>query len=385
MKKQILLLAFLVLAIFSSLTDSYGQAIKRSDPRPLACQNDALHPIAGNPYDYTLDATPSGGIFTWWATKNPDFVTSGGTPLVTTLNTGTALGISATELVAHSTNYGAGNGTAANTVNITWSSALLAGTQYQGTPGAPAPARTPTFVVAHYAAPAGSGCSDNLKVYELEPLNGFTVDILSLDPTTVAPSGTGQAVYDYDAAQCVDIVRGASYAPSGILYNYGTNVLYYEVVAANFSTQWTPHFQLGGLQGTQTADIVWSYDNTFATNVTVATGAGNGVHVSPSPAVVANTVTNTSLGVSIYVRVTIHNNTYETIGVNTINLAVAGQNNESLWDVDNNSATADCSAVTTETYEDAVDQLINPRPTVAEGTASVAPFTTNLNLIDPRP
>lgn len=379
MKKQIFIL---VLALFAS-TMSFAQAIKGSDPRPLTCPNDALHPIAGKPYTYTLDATTqAGGVFTWWATKDPSFIATNASG-VTTMNTGTALTVASKNLLNTSANYGAANASTTNNVSITWSSALLVGTEYQSTPGAASPAKTPTFVAAHYAAPAASGCADNFKVFELDPLNGFTVDILSLDPTAKTPVGALQAVYTYAAEQCVDKVRGASYVADQILFDYGTNVLYYEIVAANFSEQWTPTFLIGGLQPGQTADIVWDTDNTFATPVSVSTAVGNGEYVSPSAATVDASVTNTSLGVSIYVKVTIHNGKYETIADNTISLAVAGQNKELQWDVDNNVVTADCLTVSAKTFEDSVNQLIKPRPTVVEGTTST--MSTNPNLIDPQP
>lgn len=382
MKKQLFIL---ILAVFASVNVVLAQpyATTHTAPRPLACNNDALHPIAGKPYVYTLDATPPNGVYTWWATKNPNFIST--TASTTTMNTGTQLTTASGDLINVSPNYGAGNGTTANTVSITWSSALLAGTQYQSTPGAAAPAKTPTFVAAYYAAPSGSGCADNFKVYELEPLNGFTVDILNLNPTTKVPDA---GTYSYTAEQCVDNVRSATYTTAHqILYDYGVNVLYFEVVAANFTEEWTPTFNLTGLQTNQTADIVWDYSTAFSTPVTVKTGAtADGEFVSPSVVKVDPSVTNTSLGVSIYVRVTIHNGKYETLTANKISLGVAGQNKELAWDVDNNNpATADCSTVATKTFEDTVDQLINPRPDVKEGTKSVAPFTTNLKLIDKEP
>ena len=77
-----------------------------------------------------------------------------------------------------------------------------------------------------------TGCSDNFKVYEIDPINGFTVDVLNLNPTTFLPDATP---YTYEPEQCSDDVRGASYSAGAMVYDYGTNYLYYEFVAANFT------------------------------------------------------------------------------------------------------------------------------------------------------
>jgi hypothetical protein len=85
------------------------------------------------------------------------------------------------------------------TIQLTWSSTLLAGTEYQV---------TPTFVVAYYVD--ADGCTDNIKVWELDPMNGFVVDILAMDFTTPASS---RDVYDPATPPeiCVDVVESAIY------------------------------------------------------------------------------------------------------------------------------------------------------------------------------
>ena len=87
MKKQILIFAFFVLATFASLTDAFGQAIHWSIPRAVACDDDALHPMAGIRYTYQADVNDPSGAGKWrfWATKDRNFITTpAGTPVFNT-------------------------------------------------------------------------------------------------------------------------------------------------------------------------------------------------------------------------------------------------------------------------------------------------------------
>ena len=378
MKKYLFIL---ILAVFASVTVAFGQgAVPGTAPRALACENDALHPIAGKPYVYTLDATPNNGIYTWWATRDPNFIStvssttaSGTLTMNTTMNTNTALAVGPTSpIIAASSSYGSANAGTTNSVTITWSSSLLADTEFQGTPLA---SPGPTFVAAYYAA-TGANCADNFKAYELDPVNGFTVDILGLDDATLNAVGATDAdKYTYVDEQCVDNVRSATYVSGLIRYDYGVDYLYYEVVAANFSGSYKPTFVLTGLDADQQATIEWDYTKAFTSPNAVTSG-------TPSTVSVTTSETNTSNGVSIYVRVSVKNLKYETLAAQTLNLAVAAQNADGYWDVDNNVASPDCS-LNTETYEDEIDQIINERPTVVEGTSST--MSTNPDLIDPEP
>lgn len=191
MKKQILLVALLVVALFSSLTNALAQtpsAIHYSAPRPLSCVPDALHPMAGQPWVYTAQASVP-GTYHFYATKDASFIAA------TALRNATAL-TTPTDLLTASATYNSPN--TANSVEITWSSAILANTDYQGTPDATGATPSPTFVAVYFAS--ADGCSDNFKVWELDPLHGFTVDVLAIDPDAVAtlPSYTVVPATCYD-------------------------------------------------------------------------------------------------------------------------------------------------------------------------------------------
>lgn len=379
MKKQILILALLVLAIFASVNKSYGQtlAIAGSAPLGISCLDDLTHPIAGKPYTYTVVSNQTTGTpsFTFWATKDADFIATDGVfpaTLTTTTNMDTYLkspttATTGTDLLVSGANYitpGTGQ-----SLGLTWSTAILNGTD---------PEATPTFVVVSQDATA-TQCANNLKVWSIDPIKAFTVDIRNID--NAAPTGASLAYsLTSNEDQCMDMVRGATWVaaagtPGVINYNYGYQVMYFEVIAANFSASWTPTFQIAGLGNGQTATFQQSIDKAF-TDPTAAAAIVNGTPVVGSQ--VTTTVTNTSTGVSIYVKVTITNVTYEGIASTPITLTVDGENAEGDWDIANNTLTdltPACGAATAADQNDFAIQTLNPRPDVTPAiTDPVTPF-----------
>jgi len=333
MKKQILILTFLVLAIIAGTSNSFGQATHNSDPAAVvSCTNDALHPIAGKPYDYAVTTDPTGGNYTWWATTNTSFINAGALNNTSALTTPDVTAVTTAGFADYNTSD------TENQIKLSWGTDALA-----------AAATTPTFVAVYYEAPSGS-CSDNLKVYQIDTVNAFTVDILSLDETTLTADASG---YSYAAAQCFDNVQSATWNAGAMVYDYGTNVLYFEIVAANFTEEWTPTFTVSGLQGAQTATIEWDYTTAFGSPVSVVSGTA-----SSSPA--TTNATDTSTGVSIYARVTITNSTFEGIADTPITLAVNGTNTAGQADV----VASDCSSPDTNE----ATQTLTRRPTVTDNT-----------------
>ena len=337
MKKQI----FILVMVFLSATATFGQMKKGSDPQPLSCTPGPLNPMAGVPYDYSATLVPTGGNFTWWATKDVDFIKS--IAGVATNNLATKLSVG-TDLTATSANYGiAGGTTNASTVNITWSGATLAGTTEL----------SPTFVVMQNDA-TGTNCANNLKVYQIKPINGFTVDIKNMDQAK-AP-----LAYAASYSTCVSKIASAKYdsGTKAIITDYGTNILYFEVVAANFTGSYTPSFQVSGLQtGQSVTSLDLFTDAAFATTA-IATTLTTGVYSTSAPVTVDPSVTNTSVGVSLYVRLTIANGTYETLTDEPVTLAVNGTNAAGEKDVLN----TDCAQQTN--FEDISIQTITARPKV---------------------
>lgn len=362
MKKQILFLAFFILAALASITNSYGQGLVPGPTRPTAttCVGEPLHPYAGKPYDYSVTigngvAVPADG-YTWWATKDQNFITASGT-----INYGVAtrLNVATGELIAVGPGYGTTSGT--STMNITWSPEILAGTNYQYSKAT----GTPTFV----AVVGTSTCTNNVQVYEINPKPAFTVDITNIDPSTM----TSTATLGDQVGQCVDIVRSAIYNTTSheIDMDYGTNTLYFEVIAANFVTNWTPLFQImaGSLAADQTVDIGWatSFANAQAGTFveTEMTGIVDGGTASGTTAIAADaTVTDTNDGVSLYVRVVIHNNQEESLALRPFTLAVDGVDSTNEWDLVNLACTEPDAA----DQDDKAIHNINPRPQIDDAT-----------------
>lgn len=349
MKKQILFLA--ILALFAG-TSSFGQSILGSAPRGTTCPDNALNPIAGKPYNYQAAATPTGGNFLFWATKDQNFISTAAG--VTTNNLATRLTTPA-DLLTVSTNYA--TPAVADLVTITWSDAVLSATTVA----------SPTFVATQYTALAAN-CADNFRVWSIVPTKAFTVDIRNIENLAPVPLG-----YDVAEDQCFDITRGASYVGSAMVYDYGTNILFFEVVAANFTVSWTPTFTVTGLMpaGTpvQTSVVEWTYD---------APALWNGSTVwHPASTQVLTSATNTSTGVSIYVRVTVTNHNYEGINLTPITLAVDGVNSVNDWDIANNTIGVPgplCLPGSLNDKQDIAMQTLKARPTLTPVTPT--PFVT---------
>jgi len=356
MKKQILFLAFFVLAVMAGITDTYGQGAAPSTqlPRTLTgCNDYPLHPLPGKEYAYQVtNPTADATSYTWWATKNPNFIdlTNGG-PDLTNMLTPTA-----GELISVSGDYNSATG--GSTVSITWSPQILANTLYLGTPGTDP---SPTFV----AVMANGSCTNNIQVYELNPLKAFTVDVANFDATKAASELYGETV-----STCVDEVRGAAYSGGSLTMDYGTNTITFEVIAANFVDTWTPLLQVNGLLKDQTATIGWAYtigDAVAGNYVQSISGLTEGGTLSGTTAA-TTTSTNTVNGVSIYVTVVVDNNTYETLLAQNVTLTVDGVDSTGQWDL-----TTNCLSGTAPDQDDTAVQVLTPRPEIIHNTVDGAP------------
>jgi hypothetical protein len=365
MKKQILILAIFTLAIFAGTDNVFGQVLAPSDYGTVAvpltvCVGDAQHPKAGQTYTYSFDTGSSATAFRWWATKDPDFVSAD--PTVT--NQTDSLLVSTGELTSVSASYW--GETATNGVDITWSADILGRTSYQTLVGSPGTSALPTstFVVGW----GTDGCTDNLKVWEIDPSPAFTVDITVIDDATMLPL----AYNDVSSTQCVDVVRAAIYnaASYEVDYNFGWDTLYYEVVASNFVESWVPSFFLTGLDagGIQTAQISWasSMTNAQAGTFIETSVITEDVEVKGTTALTASAADN-SAGVSLIVQVVIANNNYETLAASTIGLRVAGEDALGFDIVDDIDCTQSVDAETAA-VDDATTRTITERPTLDDAT-----------------
>jgi hypothetical protein len=362
MKKHLFIL---ILAVFA-INLAWGQNATHGSigPEPFTgtCSDDALHPIPGKAYVYDVTTNSPGSTYTWWATKDYNFITSSGTPptVTTTTNMGTtSLTVAGGHLLSTSANYGQIDGSSSS-VTITWSPQLLAGTASVTTG-----TKSPTFVAV--LAQDAANCTNNFKVYTLDPKVAFTVDILPMLPTGIA---TGN--YAATVSQCFSEVAGATFSPTtgGVDYNYGTNILYYEVVAANFTDEFHPSFKVDGLQAGQTA--ILEYSTTSPTASATWTPIGSTLVGAASSTLTAGTATvtvsnteNTTLGVSVYLRLTVNNGNWEGLADLPISVSVEATDKELNYDID--QASANCLPASPG-YEDSASQTLTQRPTVTSNT-----------------
>lgn len=341
MKKQ---LSILVFALLSTSAATFGQALPGTKAVPLSCVlNDPLNPVAGRPYDYSAIINPTGGSAYWYATKSTTFTSAG-------VRVATEIPADGVSIATGATNYqtSAVSPTSPTTTSVTWTSAGLDGVNAT---------TAPLFMVVEYAGPT---CANNMKVMQIIPKNAFTVDITNM----VHGAAPTPLAYGVAESQCYANVASAIFNAGKIDIDYGVNVLYFEVIAANFTGSYKPTLKLTGLQGTQTADIDWgyaigTYSNNLLTNQT-------GSPILTSQFTVATTAPKTDEGVSIYVRVTIKNHGWEGLGNDNITLAVEAVDGTATA---NKDVDPDCTTFTD--FGDLAMQTLNARPAVTPGTPMI--------------
>ncbi|WP_163709908.1 hypothetical protein [Mangrovibacterium lignilyticum] len=364
MKKQFLSLAIFLLAVFAGINESNAQGVKWSTPQTLSCTSDALHPFAGVQYTYKAEVSDLTGTGEWrfWATNDSSFVVNNaGEP---EFNTATALIVGSNELLTASANYnievGVGNSNVntEGTIQLTWTSGMLnsviAGTEEK------------LFVVAYYVS--GSECTDNMKIWELDPQNAFTVDIIAMD---VATPESSIDKYNVTPTTCVDVVESIKYeSGKGIVYDYGDNYLYFEFVAANFTDYWIPEFTVTGENSAQTLTYQYTYDtpDTWGSSTNWTTLESGKTHITPATSV----KDATDKGVSVFVRVLVDHANYENKNGQTFTMTLDGKLADGTYDVVN----ADCSDPGAADKADTADSKIDPRPTVTDTSMPAPKFTT---------
>lgn len=376
MKKQILFLLVVMLALFAGIKSASAQSLT-ADPTgcptviPIACNvaSNPLNPIPGTPYDYEVNvtATSASPVFTydWFVTTDKNFITAGALP-------GTIDAVPSSHIAAIGT--GAGLSTyhstaAGNTakINITWQSFI-------------ADAANPVFLVI-YVKNTATCLTDNIQVYEIKPQPSFTLDLANIDAAG-APQAAGFAT-------CVAPIVSATWAANNIAMNYGENYVYFAVTAANFNHSWKPAFQVSATEaGTATMDVAWAYKaQSFGATPTWHTTTQTGSDFASAD--VVDAPSNGSVGIGgecIIVRVHIDNNAENTQTDNTISFAVDGIMRDpvttlyataALGDL-SSTAGAGCGAIDGFT-NDKTTQVIMARPTIIEVTPASPAFIPKTN------
>jgi hypothetical protein len=266
-------------------------------------------------------------------------------------------------------------------MDLTWKSIAYVATQ-------------PIFVVINVINDDGSCSPNNLKVYEIVPMNAFTLDIANIN------GGATQSGYGTNIDRCISKILSAKYntADKKIEYDYGADTLNYEVVAANWSGQWKPSVQLTGIDPKETVTVEWSTTKKFdAGTVHAMTGSAVGTGSTAAIYASADNVSTSlpsvgSTGESIFIRVVLDHTTptlmYEGITDEQIALAIDGElyaetapgtwTATTLHDVHYNNGTAPtCTTPAEDLYaNDIATQTVKARPEVTASNPS--PFLTGV-------
>lgn len=355
MKKQIIILAIFVLAFFASTTVSFAQDLNYipgpacAPITPIPCAvADALHPIPGTTYTYTVTVAPgvTTGYIQWFAynATTTGTVISGGSMAAAIAAAEANGGASQYLLAADALKYNLITSTS-NSITASWQS-------FDGA--------TNQILLVAYVKGEG-GCSDNIEVFRIQPTFSFTLDIAGLLPSGALPA-SGNAV------ECVTPVLSAVYNSGNLTMDYGDNYVFFTVSAANFVHSWTPIFTIP-TNTTQTTvavtDITWAYPTEAIK--TAPLGTWNAA-TAPILAVAGSGAVGAG-GECIIVRVHLdHGNNQNavagaiTIGVNgtMYNVPTTNYANANLADLDPGAAPGPC----TNNLTDVATYDLTPRPAI---------------------
>jgi hypothetical protein len=315
MKKQILLLVFIVLAVFANVNKSYGQV----------CTPSRNNPAPGVAYDYEVTASGTTGgtspTYVWYVTQGVNLLTA--------------------PQIAAGSDYVINSGAGTSKINITWTSAALAN-------------GNPYYLVVKYTETSTAGCTvENIKVYNIKPINTFLLAVVGSD-------ATGDAT---KANTCPPAIDGAVVTPGAtpsVAYTYGQTTIYYKVTASGIVGTYTPSISLPALgslgQNYNSAD--WSSDggttwNSFGLTDGDLDGGNFTSTVTTAPATVA--------GANIIVRVKIDNVNFESLSSQPITMGVDGVLPGGNNDI---KSTSDCTDEVP--FGKTGTHTIVPRPTITD-------------------
>ncbi len=307
MKKQILILFTM---LFAGMATVFGQTIT---PRPIdGLVEGPLNPVAGVEYEYSVVVpTPPGDkVYQWFVTQHENFLEA--------RDDATFRELIGDDYLAAGDIGGDGfytdNTTATGEESdlfLTWKSFALDADEF-------------LFVVIYVTNDDGEGCiSDNLRVYRIDPVHAFTLDIANM--------GASED-YGLNIDVCPDDVQSAEFNPTGgpdgegiVEFDFGQNILEYEIVAANFNTAYELHLDFSGWTAPQTYVIEWSRDPEFTTieGEIEDTPDDDGIYQVVIPADDASGSVGAD-GEVIFIRITIDHEEFEGLTDTQYSLAING-------------------------------------------------------------
>lgn len=336
MKKQIFILVVFVLAAFANVTKSYGQCT----PGPLTPGPGVVYP-----YTVTVSGVTNNATYLWYVTQDVNLLDA----TKIEANDNTYFKVDASESAYNTTTGGK------STIKLSWTSGAIGKTFY---------------LVEKTTAEGtsnGTTCTvENLKVYEIKPINTFLLAVVGSDITGDATK----------SETCVANVTGATVSGSDVTYTYGQNTIYYKVTASGILGEWRPSIQLPALAGAsegqnyESAD--WASDgSTWHTFGLVAGDKDGGDFSSTDNA----SVTDASAGSSIIVRIVINNVNYETLADQAVEMAIDGYL-PSAYSTSDVVSSANCTEDTA--FNKKGTSTIKPRPTIAPDTTNTGAFMNQL-------
>ena len=419
MKKQILILTFFVAAILAGTSSAFAQTNNHYDAsgdylqvldgvpgcitaQPLTgcTSTDALQPVQGVEYTYTVASTTGNETVRWFVINNADLkdATIGGA-VDSIINSNNDI-----IAVTNNTYIDAIDGTGAyDNSSTSYILSLGANNSYND------PASTnhsidiswkyfdgflPNEVLLVAYVEDEVACTNNIGVFRIIPQPSFSLDVAVLSQSGDSVAAPGTATY----GECVSPIEFATYTaadnttPNGTLtVDYGENWAYFIVNAANYIDSWRPSFQItynGGV-GYNALEASWAYAGDAASTtgwndiVNIDGSAFEDIPViaggsEASPGAIGDGVVPAAGGECIVVRVRMdwgtlyeHDDAVRTLSfaVNGIYYDGVGSDISDLYDDEDvfgdlHTTTCDQDGFT----NDAVDYNITPRPEVEPGT-----------------
>lgn len=362
MKKQILILILFVATIVAGTSNAFGQlsdgsadlptldanATYCTPAIPIDCGNagDALAPLPGVSYEYTVTSETTTGAVHWFVTDEATLMTTQGV-IDATIEPSDGTG---NYILTADAAYN-DDAQTSKTVNITWKS-------FDGN------ANNVILVVYNVD---DANCTDNMEVYRIIPQYNFALDIASIADDGIN-GGDVSPVED-----CVNPIQAASYDGTDLTVDYGTDYVFFSVVAANWSTAWMPDNFTAVTDGSSSVSVTgWAYPDEAGPAGTWRTVGTDQVEASHY----ASNVNGFVSAECIIVRVQVdHGTTTENINDNEIiNLTVNGEmiNPEGATydgtypDLEDGGGSACPDDLTT----DNANYIITPRPDIDETTPS---------------
>lgn len=342
MKKQILFIALFVLAVLANVNKSYGQT----------CAAGAFTPAPGVAYDYQADVTGTAGateqLYDWYVTTNVNILSAkmaAGTDF-------TVAPASATLSAYDVTAVASANTTTAK-INLTWTTVALASTNTY-------------YLVVRYSEKNTSGCTvENIKVWQIKPVNSFLLAITGSDAT-----GATIAAPTTCAAGIVSSVVAPNADPTlaRVNYTFDKNTLYYKATATGIIGTWRPSIVLPALTAAAplgqiytSADWNDKADGTGSWHPFVGAAATSAGGTYASAATDLATVADAVAGAAIVIRVVVDQRNNESLASQTITAGIDGFL-PAAWTLSDVTSATDCTPLATVR---SADFIILPRPTVA--------------------